>query len=275
MPRLKKGKTYVIGDVQGCFDALLELLAKIKFNHKKDKIIFCGDLVNRGGQSLQVLRWVYANQKVCSVILGNHDLSLLAQYHVQRLRKKNNHEFQAIFQASDCALLLNWLRHQKLLIHKKKYNKVITHAGIYPTWSLKRAKIEAKNVENWLQKRPKEFFNKMYGAKPNHWSENLKGMNRARFAVNSLTRMRFLFKNGGLNFKAKGEIETFPKLIPWFKYQPHVAKKAKIIIGHWSALGLYIDKNIICLDTGKVWGGKLTALCLTKNNKLQQYIYQV
>ncbi len=267
--------TYLIGDVQGCFDALMQLLHKIKFNSTKDKIIFCGDLVNRGGQSLEVLRWVYAHQNVCRVTLGNHDLSLLAQYHVQRLRKKKNTEFSQIFASADASLLLNWLRQQNLLIQLKKYKKVIVHAGIYPLWTLNRARIEAKNIENWLQKKPKEFFNNMYGSKPNHYSNKLKGMDRARFAVNSLTRMRFLYKNGGLNFSAKGEIETFPKLIPWFHYPDRKKIKATIVIGHWSALGLYAENNLICLDTGKVWGGALTAYRLKSSSTRKNAIFQV
>jgi bis(5'-nucleosyl)-tetraphosphatase (symmetrical) len=267
--------TYIIGDVQGCFDALMALLEKVKFNDSKDKLIFCGDLVNRGGQSLETLRWIYAHQQNCQVTLGNHDLSLLAQYYVKRLRKSRNIEFQQIFNATDCSNLMNWLRNQNLLIHDKKIKKIIVHAGIYPLWSLKRAKKEARFVEFYLQNNTVKFFKNMYGAQPNHWSKSLFGMDRARFAVNSLTRMRFLFKNNGLNFKAKGEIESFPKLIPWFRFKPYTKKKHTIIIGHWSALGLMQENNVICLDTGKVWGGKLTALKISDNLEHKQQIFQV
>lgn len=257
--------TYVIGDVQGCYDALIELLEKINFNVDHDKLIFCGDLVNRGGQSLEVLRWVYAHQKQCSVVLGNHDLALLAQYYVPKIRKKRNLEFQQIFKASDCSILMHWLKHQKLLIHKSKFNKVIVHAGINPKWSLKRAKKEAKRLEKILRNKHLKFFNKMYGAKPNHWSRSLKGMDRARFIVNSFTRMRFLYKNGGLNFKAKGEVKNFPRLRPWYEYETRKEIKPQIIFGHWSALDLFSKNGVICIDTGKVWGNKLTALKLTKS----------
>lgn len=267
--------TYIIGDVQGCFGALMALLTKIKFNESKDKLIFCGDLVNRGGQSLDTLRWIYAHQINCRVTLGNHDLSLLAQYYVKRLRKSRNTEFQEIFKAADCSNLMNWLRKQPLLIHDKQIKKIIVHAGIYPLWSLKRAKKEAKFVENYLQNKPVEFFENMYGTQPNHWSKSLTLMDRARFAVNSLTRMRFLYKNNGLNFKAKGEIENFPKLIPWFRFKPYKTKKQTIVIGHWSALGLMQENNVICLDTGKVWGGKLTALKISENSVDKQQIFQV
>lgn len=267
--------TYVIGDVQGCFDDLMLLLDKIKFNSINDKLIFCGDLVNRGGQSIEVLRWIYAHQNCCQVTLGNHDLSLLAQYFVPQFRKLKNIEFQIIFKSSDCSLLMDWLLRQNILLHLKEFKTLIVHAGIYPSWSLHRAKKEAKRLESIMQSKPEEFFESMYGTKPNHWHKKLKGMDRARFIVNSFTRMRFLYKNGGLNFKAKGEIRTFPKLIPWFKYQPKKHKKHTIIFGHWSALGLLYKGNTICIDTGKVWGGQLTAIKLNVNGQYSQRIFQV
>jgi len=237
--------TYVIGDVQGCFDALMQLLKKINFKVKKDKLIFCGDLVNRGGQSLEVLRWVYAHQKNCQVVLGNHDLSLLAKYYLPKTRKRSQIEFETIFKAKDCDEIMTWLKSQKLLIHKKKYQAIIVHAGIHPLWSLKCAKIEAQRV--------------------NHWSYSINGMDRIRFAINSFTRMRFLYKNGGLNFKAKGELLAHSKLMPWFLYKKRKKLNHTIIFGHWSSLGLHAEKKTLCIDTGKVWGGKLTALKLKEN----------
>jgi bis(5'-nucleosyl)-tetraphosphatase (symmetrical) len=267
--------TYVIGDVQGCFKALTKLLKKIKFNKKKDKLIFCGDLVNRGGESLDVLRWVFAHKKHCQVTLGNHDLSLLAQYYLPKTRKKSNLEFNQIFKADDCHILMTWLRQQNLLLELKKHKALIVHAGIYPSWSKKRAKKEASRVENLLKLKPIKLFKNMYGAKPNHWSKSLKGKDRTRFVINSFTRMRFLYKNNGLNFKAKNSIENSPKLIPWFEYKPHKKIASIILFGHWSALGLYADKRVICLDTGKVWGGELTALKLNNLNKKQKHIFQV
>jgi len=258
--------TYVIGDVQGCYDALKKLLKKITFNDKKDTLIFCGDLVNRGGQSLAVLRWVYKNRKVCKVVLGNHDLSLLAQYYFPKIRKKSNLEFKAIFEYKNVKKLMEWLKDQNLFIHNKQYNKVIVHAGIHPLWNLKRAKKEALRVEKKLKKKSPKLFSKMYGIKPNHWSNDLRGMDRTRFVINSFTRMRFLYKNGGMNFKAKGERKTFSKLIPWFAYKKRVNIKPQIIFGHWSALGLNSENNTLCIDTGKVWGGQLTAYKLGKKS---------
>jgi bis(5'-nucleosyl)-tetraphosphatase (symmetrical) len=170
---------------------------------------------------------------------------------------------------------MHWLLNQNLLITKKKYHAVIVHAGIYPKWTIKRAKKEAKKVETLLTTKTITLLKNMYGSKPNHWHKQLSGIDRARFTINSLTRMRFLYKNGGLNFKAKGEIETFPKLIPWFNFKPRNIYKKTVIFGHWSALGLYQKNNTICLDTGKVWGGKLTALKLSKTKLTIKNTFQV
>ena len=267
--------SYVIGDVQGCYDDLMLLLKKINFKKNKDTLIFCGDLVNRGGQSLKVLRWVYKHRQQCRVTLGNHDLSLLAQYYIPKLRKSRNLEFKKIFKAKDCEVLMNWLCHQNLLIDLKKYNSIIVHAGIYPKWTKKRALIEARRVESKLIKNRIKFFKNMYGAKPNHWKHSLKGMDRTRFAINSFTRMRFLYKNSGLNFKAKGEMDNFPRLIPWFLFPQRVEVKLLIVFGHWSALKLNYQANTLCIDTGKVWGGKLTAVKLKKSGLKSKHIYQV
>ena len=193
--------TYVIGDVQGCYDDLQVLLKKINFEKSKDKLIFCGDLVNRGGKSLKVLRWIYKNRENCQVTLGNHDLSLLAQYYVPKLRKKRNLEFQKIFRAKECNVLMDWLCRQNLVINLKKYNTIVVHAGIHPFWSKKRALKESKKLEAKLSKNPVAIFEKMFGSKPNHWNKSLKGMDKTRFVINSFTRMRFLYKNSGLNFQ--------------------------------------------------------------------------
>jgi len=267
--------TYVIGDIQGCFDDLLKLLEEIQFNNKTDTLIFCGDLVNRGGSSLEVLRWVYANQNCCRVILGNHDLSLLAQYYEPKFRKLKNIEFQQIFSASDCNLLMNWLINQQILVYLKKFKTIVVHAGIHPLWNKKRAIKEAKNIQYLLSSNPKKTLSKMFGSKPNHWHDTLNGIDRTRFAINSFTRMRFLYKNGGLNFKAKGKIDNFPQLIPWYEYPSREKLKDTIVFGHWSALGLFSKNGVICIDTGKVWGGKLTALKLDNLDKKGQHVFQV
>lgn len=267
--------TYIIGDIQGCFDDLLKLLNKIEFNTNKDKLIFCGDLVNRGGQSLDVLRWVYAHQNYCQVTLGNHDLSLLSQYFVPEFRKSKNREFKQIFQSSDCSVIMKWLLKQKLLIELKEFKILVAHAGIYPIWTKKRAKKEASRVESLLIKNPVEVFKKMYGVKPNHWHKSLSGIDRTRFAINSFTRMRYLYKNKGLNLKAKGAINSFPKLIPWFNCPREKKINSTIIFGHWSTLGLHSQNGVMCIDTGKVWGGQLTALKVDNLNKKEQHIFQV
>lgn len=266
---------YVIGDIQGCYDDLQKLLKKINFQKSKDKLVFCGDLVNRGGKSLKVLRWVYKNRDCCQVTLGNHDLSLLAQYYIPKFRKKRNLEFQKIFRAKECDTLMNWLCNQNLVLSLEEFNTTVVHAGIHPFWSMKRALKESKKIEVKLSKNPIAVFGKMFGTKPNHWEKSLKGMDKTRFAINSFTRMRFLYKNSGLNFKAKGEPESFPQFIPWFKQKYRKNIKSLIVFGHWSALGLHYQNNTLCIDTGKVWGGKLTALKLDKSGLKSKHIYQV
>lgn len=249
--------TYVIGDVQGCFEPLMELLDVIKFNASADRIIFCGDLVNRGGRSLDVLRWVYAHQLCCDTVLGNHDLSLLSKYHSKK-KIGGNKEFNTIFKAPDASLLMNWLLHRPLYIELTQ--SLIVHAGIYPFWDLQTFKKLATNTHAAMRNKPDLFFATMYGNTPKKWSEKLAEEAQCRFVINACTRMRFVKKNGSLNFTENRKRPKIKTLQPWFSL-PEVKNLEKhIIFGHWSALGYYHDEHITCLDSGKVWGGQLTAL---------------
>ncbi len=259
--------TYAIGDVQGCFDPLMKLLKVIGFNPGEDRLVFCGDLVNRGGQSLDVLRWVYAHQNSCLTVLGNHDLSLLSKYYLKKFRTKNT-EFQAIFNAPDVSLLMNWLLHQPLYIQHQ--GSLIIHAGFYPWWRIKQFKQLATTTEKTMQEDPPRFFKTMYGNTPKKWSEDLEPHLKCRFVINASTRMRFVKKDGSLNLNQNGRQSTIKSLQPWFNHLPQKGFKKHIVFGHWSALGLFQDKNVTCLDTGKVWGGQLTALRLD-----DQQIFQV
>ena len=256
--------TYVIGDVQGCFDALIQLIKVIKFNPNQDKLIFCGDLVNRGGRSLDVLRWVYAHQYCCDSVLGNHDLSLLSKYYDPDA-KVTNLEFKEVFEAADAPLLMQWLLHRPLYI--KQDENIIIHAGIYPEWSIKQFKKLAQQTHQTLLNDPKWFFKNMYGNNPKKWSSDLGQEAKIRFVINASTRMRFVKTDGALNFSENGRNTQVKNLKPWFSYKTINKLKAHIIFGHWSALGLYQDKNVTGLDTGKVWGGQLTALSL-ENHEL-------
>ncbi len=251
--------TYVIGDIQGCFEPLLQLVKLIDFDARKDRLIFCGDLVNRGGQSLDVLRWIYAHQVSCNSVLGNHDLSLLSKYYIDK-KIGANKEFNAIFLASDSTLLINWLLSRPLFIEKDGY--FINHAGLYPNWSLGQFKDLALATEQALVADPDSFFKNMYGNKPNKWSTDLDEVSIHRFVINASTRMRFVRKDGALNFSQNKKNSAIKSLKPWFQYESISQSEQHLIFGHWSALGFYQDEQVTCLDTGKVWGGQLTAMRL-------------
>jgi bis(5'-nucleosyl)-tetraphosphatase (symmetrical) len=251
--------TYVIGDVQGCFEPLMQLLNAIAFNAAEDKLIFCGDLVNRGGRSLDVLRWIYAHQNCCEAVLGNHDLSMLSKYFEDTV-KYTNKEFKAVFHAPDADILIDWLLHRPLYLELEHY--LIVHAGVYPWWKLKKFKRYADETHQAMVEDPEFFFRTMYGNTPKKWTKNLTQAQHFRFVINACTRMRFVKNDRSLNFSENGKLTQIKSLQPWFKYKRINKIKPHIIFGHWSALGLYQDTNVTCIDTGKVWGGHLTALRL-------------
>lgn len=249
--------TYVIGDVQGCFQPLMDLLDVINFDPSIDQIIFCGDLVNRGGRSLDVLRWVYAHQFCCDTVLGNHDLSLLNKYYSKK-KISGNKEFNTIFKAPDASLLMDWLLLRPLFIELEQ--SLIVHAGIYPFWDLATFKKLASDTKVDMRNNPKPFFATMYGNTPKKWSDDLSAEAQRRFVINACTRMRFVKKNGSLNFTENRKIPKIKTLQPWFSFPAIKNLEKHIIFGHWSALGYYHDEYVTCLDSGKVWGGQLTAL---------------
>jgi len=251
--------TYVIGDVQGCFHALMKLLKNISFNTQNDRLIFCGDLVNRGGRSIDVLRWIYAHQCCCDSVLGNHDLSLLSKHFVPN-KTQVNQEFQKVYQAPDAELIINWLINRPLFLQHE--NDLIIHAGLYPFWSIEQFIVLATQTHQHLIDNPVKFFTSMFGNNPKLWSNKLKPTSLDRFVINACTRMRFLNEDGALNFSENRRISGLKGLEPWFKFEAINHLEKHIIFGHWSALGLYQDSHVTCLDTGKVWGGQLTAMRL-------------
>lgn len=256
--------TYAIGDVQGCFNELTKLLAKIQFQQEHDVLWFTGDLVNRGPHSLEVLRFVKSLGDRQKTVLGNHDLHLLAvAYGVAKPRHGDT--LDAILTAPDREELIEWLRHQPLLHDDEAYGFVMTHAGLAPAWNLQKARLLAQEVETVLRGNQPEFFlANMYGSQPNEWDEQLAGVDRLRCIVNYLTRMRFCYSNGQLNLSYKGEVSGKPDdLVPWFEVKARVNADLKIIFGHWAALnGKTNMPNIYPLDTGCVWGNCLTAMRL-------------
>ncbi len=261
---------YAIGDIQGCFKQLQRLLDKINFDPSDDYLWFAGDIVNRGPNSLKTLRFIKSLGKHAITVLGNHDLHLLAvAYADKHLSKKDT--LKDILQADDRDDLLYWLRHRPLLHYDNEKNICLVHAGIYPSWSIKKALLYANEVENVLRgKNYKKFLQHMYGNTPDIWTKELESWDRYRFITNVFTRMRYCDSTQRLALKYKGKPGSQPDNIhPWFELEHH-RKKTKIIFGHWSTLGRTSQKNIYPLDTGCLWGGYLTALKV--NKKMQNYI---
>jgi len=264
--------TYAIGDVQGCFSELTELLAHIKFNPERDQLWFVGDLVNRGPQSLQVLRFVRSLGAAAITVLGNHDLHLLAVALNDTERLRDNDTLDGILKARDRDDLLEWLRQQPLLHHDAHLGYTLLHAGLAPQWDLRTAQACAREVEQALRgdSTMKELFAHMYGNQPDRWSDNLRGMDRLRFIVNCFTRLRVCDAEGRLQLKYKGELKDIPEgCFPWFRAPQRRSENLRIVCGHWSALDYYdsrnTDEQVLAIDTGCVWGGRLCAVRLDKD----------
>lgn len=256
---------YAIGDIQGCFKALQRLLDHINFNDMNDRLWFVGDLVNRGPDSLAVLRFIKNLPLTARITLGNHDLHLLSLLFGNNPWKNEDDTLHEILAAPDAKELGHWLRQQPVLYHDTELNIVMCHAGINPMWDLDQAKICARLLENALTGPDYEnYLTHMYGNEPDHWSANLTGEARLRVICNSFTRMRFCDAQGHLVLNYKGSIQHAPNaLYPWYAVPNRVDIPADIIFGHWAALkGKCPHPHIHALDTGCLWGGELTALRL-------------
>jgi bis(5'-nucleosyl)-tetraphosphatase (symmetrical) len=250
--------TYAIGDVQGCYDELQRLLKELAYNQKKDRLWFVGDLVNRGPKSLEVLRFVHDLGAKAVTVLGNHDLHLVTQ-HEGFERKRKDDTFDDVLGAPDAPELVAWLRKRPMMHVEGEYAMV--HAGLLPQWSLEKALQLAREVEKALSGRGyRDFLAHMYGSNPDRWTDALEGWDRLRVIVNAMTRMRFCSRDGRMEFKAKGE-KPPAGYLPWFETRPQ-SEPATLVCGHWSALGLKLAPRLAALDSGCVWGGKLTALRL-------------
>ncbi|MFU8924958.1 symmetrical bis(5'-nucleosyl)-tetraphosphatase [Acinetobacter puyangensis] len=265
--------TYVIGDLQGCFAALKALLKEIQFDPSQDFIYFTGDLVARGEDSLSCLRFVkkLCDQGVAATVLGNHDLTLIATGRgFKKVKEKD--QTQPIFDAIDGSDLIDWLRHQPLLIEINAH-AVLTHAGIPHIWSLAQVRQFAQEVEQVLQSDLEtldHFLLEMFGAKPDIWSDDLKGNERLRVIVNYLTRMRIIDQAGHLDFEFKESLDDpIPQgFKPWFVFESQITKTHDILFGHWAALeAKEIHPHIVALDGGCVWGGRLVAYEINTRQK--------
>ncbi|MEI8054457.1 MAG: symmetrical bis(5'-nucleosyl)-tetraphosphatase [bacterium] len=259
--------TYCIGDIQGCFDELENLLRIINYDRGCDSLWFVGDLVNRGPKSLEVLRFIkqLPNAKV---VLGNHDLHLLSFYH--KIVSFEARHLEQVLAAPDGLELIEWLRKQPLLYYDADRNFVLAHAGIYPGWELSEAIVRAREVETVLQgENYIDFLKNLYGNAPSSWSGSLSGFERLRFIANAFTRMRFCDLSGNLEFVTSGGVDAAPQgFLPWFKIPWRKTKNVKILFGHWVALkGLADEQNVFALDTGCVYGESLTAMRLEDGAK--------
>lgn len=255
---------YAIGDLQGCLNTLEQLLLKIHFNPDKDSLWFTGDLVNRGMQSLETLRFVKNLPGQHQVVLGNHDLHLLALIHEAHPGWQED-TMNDVLTAPDRNELIDWLIKQPLLHHDETLGFTITHAGLAPSWTLDTAKKLAREVENVLQSnQAKDFFQHMYGNLPDLWSPSLEGFDRLRCITNYFTRMRLCHPDGRLELTHKGTVTSAnDNLMPWFKVPNRENANVDILFGHWAALGGVTDTpHVFALDTGCVWGYTLTAMRL-------------
>ncbi len=259
---------YAIGDVQGCYDELKELLTHIKFKSDRDQLWFCGDIVNRGPKSLKTLRFIRSLEDNANTVLGNHDLHLLATAYDHRKPGRKD-TLDKILLAKDSEELLDWLRHRPLAIHNKKKDVTLFHAGIHPGWSIKKTLKLANEVEQILQSdKHINFYKNMYGDKPTTWNDSLSGWPRYRFITNILTRLRYCDKLGRPALDAKGAPGSQAKhLMPWYEVPNRKSKNDTLIFGHWSTLphaGRKAINNTYAIDSGCLWGGYLTAMKVGK-----------
>lgn len=259
---------YAIGDIQGCYDRLRDVLAKVDFSPSRDRLWVAGDLINRGPSSLATLRYIESLGTSAMVVLGNHDLHLLAvALGGHEVRRKDT--LADILDAPDHDRLLDWLRQQHLCIHDPTRNLVMVHAGLPHIWSVDRAVGFAREVEGVIRgSTAQEYFAHMYGNRPERWDDGLTGMDRWRVITNYFTRMRFIASDGTLELATKESADSAPEgFIPWFRFPRE--DDVRVVFGHWAALeGRTGTDQFIGLDTGCVWGGALTMMNLDSGEKI-------
>jgi len=261
--------TYAIGDVQGCFGPLRALLGEIGFSDSRDRLWFVGDLVNRGPQSLETLRFVKSLGKAAITILGNHDLHLLIVA-AGFGRMHSSDTLQEILDAPDREELLAWLRALPMLHVEGEY--LMVHAGLLPQWDVAQAAALAREVEAALRgPRHRELAEQMYGNHPDRWRDDLDGYDRLRVVINAMTRLRICTPDGRMDLSYKAEPAGIPAgYLPWFAAPGRRSAATAVIFGHWSALGLKVEPKLLALDSGCLWGRSLSAVRLEDRK-----IYQV
>jgi len=256
--------TYLVGDIQGCYGPLQRLLEKINFDPATDRLWSCGDLVNRGGQSLQVLRLLKSLQDSVSVTLGNHDLHLLAYGQRYPTGDSGNTEFDTIVSAPDADTLIGWLNSQPLACWSEEFRLLRVHAGVIPQWSWEDAIGAGREVSAVLRSDQRgKFLRRMYRNRPRRWHDNRTGMKRLRLITNILTRLRFCDEQGRGAYNNSGPPGSqSQEYKPWYKHKHRLTRDVTVAFGHWAALGLRIKKRYLAMDSGCVWGGRLSALRL-------------
>jgi bis(5'-nucleosyl)-tetraphosphatase (symmetrical) len=259
---------YAIGDVQGCCDELKALLARCKFSADRDQLWFVGDLVNRGPQSLETLRFVRALGANATVVLGNHDLHLLALAFGSKRKARDGDTLDDVLDAPDRDQLLEWLLGRPLAVYDEPRGDFLVHAGLVPEWTPRVAARLAREVEAVLRDDARALFDAMYGNKPDKWSDTLRGMDRLRFVINVFTRMRFCQRDGTIDLKIKDSPGDQPEgFLPWFDVPQRQSRGVRVVCGHWSTLGFVRKPGLLALDTGCVWGGALTAVDLDQERE--------
>ena len=254
--------TWAIGDIQGCFEELQTLLSRVAFAPDRDRLWLVGDLVNRGPQSLEVLRFVHGLADAAVTVLGNHDLHLLAVA-AGHGRLKRGDTLQAVLKAPDRGVLLDWLRTRPLFHFDADLGFAMVHAALAPGWSIADASARGAEVEIALRQDPHGYFQHMYGDTPHRWDDALHGAQRLRVITDYLTRVRFCRPDGTYDMRAKGPPGSQPEgFMPWYELPARASAGTPIVFGHWSAAGLIDRDDIYALDTGCVWGRQLSALCL-------------
>jgi len=255
---------YAIGDVQGCYNELKQLLETIRYNSDEDRLWFTGDLVNRGPDSLDTLRLVRSFGDSAITVLGNHDLHLLAIAFSDRKPGRKD-TLKQVLEAPDRDELLDWLRSLPLMHTDQDLGFSLVHAGLHPDWSISKAQSLAREVEAVLRSNDHTaYYKHMYGDKPRNWSDKLSGWPRLRFITNTFTRLRYCTETGIPGLDVKGPPGTQPpNMHPWFELRHRASREQRILFGHWSTLPVSSNHaacNVYPLDTGCLWGGKLTAL---------------
>jgi bis(5'-nucleosyl)-tetraphosphatase (symmetrical) len=254
---------YAVGDVQGCDVELGKLLRALRFSPDRDQIWFVGDLVNRGPDSLGVLRRIRSLGEAATVTLGNHDLHLLAVAH-GGAQIRSDDTLAELLAAPDRNELLDWLIARPVLHEDSTRNLSLLHAGLSPDWDMPTARLCAREFEQALLRNPRTLFEHLYGDQPDRWDAELAGADRLRFIANCFTRLRYLDADGRLALRAKGSPKKTQSqgLIPWFEAPAARWRGTRIVFGHWSTLGFFRNTDVIGLDTGCVWGAMLTGLRL-------------